>query len=730
MNALAKIGCRPCGRTLPQRILRVGESIVPTKAPHTIRISPGLLFFSSYSTDSRLATAKFSAKTGADENFSIADKTKDDRFGRRLGELLRNANQQENDPGSLWHDSGDVFRGSLEELRILRARGERAESALQEQSRKMILDCLVLLDRLSESLPRAEEYSSTWLSAAEGASSSDNVSLMDQILFNEFLKEWMLGWKEEQQQQQQQYHRKQQHPSQRSKRNATLPSPSQMAEKVDRYRSRSLVQPNPTSYNLLLNAMIYDKADRRKAILLADDYLKRLWQAQESTAYEYVDTVSITTIMKGWVDLGQPQTAQEWLDIMMDSGIPPNAVAYSILIHGWAKRGDAHAAESILQKALDYATTTHQNRNDTSQNPLIDRVVFHAVLDAWAVKASKQTPNNSNPSLRAKALVQKMNDLADEHPKLFGHRLRPNDETWHKLIAVVAFSSESKSRRSQEVGPQAAEKLLCEFEETKKDDSQTSTPPILLNRILQAYCSCGTRMHEAEAYYQRRCQQAQTSKPKDRFPNEVTFHNILSGWATAAKVVAKKKSKTAFEIPLRAEAWLETMEEQEKFKLSTRAYGSVLQAWSLSTKHHADAAGRAEDLLRKRVWPMLHTDNPDPELYKGVVICTNICLRAWSNQAAGGHSNSVTSSLRLLSDFLELASKHSLKPTEETFRAVLHAIATPSKIMTPVQKHNHSKVLLACMRERFRLMPSKGDLAKFERLKQRRDAYLAKHKQG
>ena len=74
------------------------------------------------------------------------------------------------------------------------------------------------------------------------------------------------------------------------------------------------------------------------------------------------------------------------------------------------------------------------------------------------------------------------------------------------------------------------------------------------------------------------------------------------------------------------------------------------------------------------------------------------------------------------------------KTTELADTLVSCSIATTDKelnsIVKDVQKHNHSKVLLACMRERFRLMPSKGDLAKFERLKQRRDAYLAKHKQG
>lgn len=546
--------------------------------------------------------------------------------------------------------------------------------------------------------------------------------------------------------------------------------------------------------------------------------------------------------MKGWVDLGQPQKAHQWLD----SGIPLNAVAYSTLIHGWARRGEALSAESVLERALEEATSDIANRttnmdmiNTTDSETIIgngyddchernvsivDRVVFHTVLDAWAARAASQGTSSTNgtsndgdenknsqpvavPAVRAKALVQTMIDMADHHPLSFAH-LRPNDETWHKLIAVVATSSSSKTndRRTMtvedEVGPRAAEKLLLEFESRQQHDllysssslstpsSSCSTPAVLLNRILNAYCSCGTQMEAAEAFYHRRrnlleneSRFRQQETTATTFPNEVTFNTILTGWANAAKVAAKKKKNTTAaadaEIPLRAQAWLEALQEQHGdsgvcSKRSTRSYSSVLQAWSLSTHLYKDAADRAEDLLRRSVWTLLLEEEGDfhhhrsgdsssrsrtldLELERGIVICTNIVLRAWSNQiaaaAASGndhnnntnHSNrAVGKCLRLLHDFLDLVEKkgqkqgqppsqnkmsssssNNIKPTEETFRAVLHAIiATPSNGMNPVQKHDHANALLRCMKDTYRLYPSKGDLSKFQRLTKRRDAFL------
>eukprot|EP00536_Pseudo-nitzschia_multiseries_P014216 jgi/Psemu1/37889/gm1.37889_g len=741
-----------------------------------------------------------------------------------------------------WKHAEDVLRTSLREIRVLRARCERererfaageedvSAAAAALSSRQwvaMIGDCIRVLDRLSLSLPQAEDLASSWLFDRNPGVSSvpgpAETSVLDRSLLNELLKEWMMGWKATQQQQQQQ---QRQQPQQRlhggsipqgqapnTKPGMLLPTPSAMAEKVDRYRSTCLIQPDPTSFNLLLHAMIRGEPSphprrRLAAVKLADDYLHRLVEAQSrwlsssshntnnghQYRYPYFDAVSVATVMKGWVDLGQPQRAHDWLDRTRTASVPPNAVAYATAIDGWAKARKPQKAESVLEMALseslerleleqlDSRAGADVDEKETT-GIVIDRVTFHTVLDAWAAAAAASTIGNPGSPFvpaanRARALVETMHHLADAHPDRLADLLRPSDETYYKLIATVAAQQQPLTRTAtvnansdSGTGPAAAEALLNQFEDDT--GSHSATPAIVLNRVLRAYCANGRQMEEAEFFFRRRCkilevaasshshrsfQSSGTNTPRGSlFPDQVSFHTILTGWATAAEVASKRNkfrsnnntaaaanaALAAAEIPFRAEAWLEEM-QRYSHPPSTRAYGSVLQAWSLSTRCHEDAADRAEELLKRHVWKMLDDDHDHDRnrnhqsataTATGITICTNIVLRAWSNQIAslpaprGSHhqtsatpscSRAVGRCLRLLHDFLALARDApkplQLAPTAETFRAVLHAIVSPSNGMTPIQKYDHSRALRTCMMDGYKIRPGPADLKKFERI--------------
>lgn len=434
------------------------------------------------------------------------------------------------------------------------------------------------------------------------------------------------------------------------------------------------------------------------------------------------------------------------------------------------------------------------------------------MLDAWAAKAAAGHNNNNNqkpgagsnsndaivPAIRARELVETMQDLADNTSTTTTslEHIRPNEETWYKLIATIALQQEQQRKRKprtkspaaagkveeeESFGPRGAEAMLAQFE--TDTESHSATPTILLNRILRAYCANGKRMEEAEAFYHRRCQiLATTSRdvntgaptaPSEasRFPNEVTFNTILTGWATAAEVAKKReksrsKSKAnsdnevdtrrtaaAVDMPHRAEAWLEEMRQQQHSP-STRSYGSILQVWSLSTRNHEDAANRAEELLRRHVWKTFDDHDGNDSVttagnHQGITICTNIVLRAWSNQIVSALPTRVTNKangvgidssglpprpslavgrcIRLFHDFLTLPGEI-VKPTAETFRAVLHAIVSPSNGMTPLQKYDHSKALLTCMKDVYRIRPGPDDLRKFERIESVKKSYLQRQR--
>ena len=615
-------------------------------------------------------------------------------------------------------EAEDVLRTSLEEIRILRtSRIERHhphhhdENSNNDNDRddsndallvsSLIRDCILLLNTVATTLPSIEEYYSPTSpssllfpnknNSSNSSSCSNNNSMIDDFddmicsndgddiiedtdvsasscsvlevqLLNELLKEWLLALQHGQVR------------SSSSTSNKLLPTPTQMAEIIDRYRSCMLLQPNATSYNILLNAMMMmmtNANNRQRGVNLADDYLRRLVRVQQQQQQQQqqqggtlnssiVDVISFTTVIKGWVGLDQPNKAQELFDKMqLVADVSPNAITYSTLIHGFAKAGHAMKAETLLLRSIqteldrlednDGTMRQHQHRqeegdddgngmndiknnksnNNNRRHRIVDRIVFHTVIDAWAAKAvtastvggrrgrsttnvntarfkKKQqqsnddivdtnTTNNIVPALRAKHIVDTMDSLANDHyPDM--EYLRPNKETWYKLICAIASQQQqqqlgttvsSSFSSSSSYGPMAAEEMLDRIENNNNggddDEFGVETPAVVLNRMLRAYittnltastttmatngtgtgyngdvdCNHGQviiqRMIDAEDFYHRRIskqkqsllqqQQQQDASPSSSllssssspaFPNAITFNTILTGWANTA----------------------------------------------------------------------------------------------------------------------------------------------------------------------------------------------------
>jgi len=99
-----------------------------------------------------------------------------------------------------WKHAEDVLETSLRDIRVLRARCERTAgegaSGSENEWIGMIRDCIRLLDRLSLSLPQAEDHSSSWLfdrnSGASSVPGPGETSVLNKSLLNELLKEWMM----------------------------------------------------------------------------------------------------------------------------------------------------------------------------------------------------------------------------------------------------------------------------------------------------------------------------------------------------------------------------------------------------------------------------------------------------------------------------------------------------------------------------------------------------------
>jgi hypothetical protein len=460
-----------------------------------------------------------------------------------------------------------------------------------------------------------------------------------------------------------------------------------------------------------------------------------------------VDIVSVATVMQGWANNGDAEKAQEWLDCLLKDtvakngtknalstlNIGPNTLAYTFVIQAWAQQGHAHKAQTVLETQLDAYWKC--GIDDKALRP--DRILFHAVLDAWS-KVCVPVERDKVAPMSAKALVHLMEDVASKMVQRGSRgdaeKVRPNIETFGKLIAIVTRSNTRK------YGPKQAERLLLEVEESFEEIA----PVVVVNRILQGYTDCA-RMEEAQAFLKRRFEQLEplcSRLPKACHPDVVTLNLLLKGFA--------KMAKKNPEAPQHARETLDRFATEFGIRPNMQSYSIILNSWSNCSSEREDAAEQAEDLLRSEVVDLYHAHGGDDRSFSSgkhnrnshvddFTICINIVLKTWSFQARHSHQTTkdkvkswqaVERALNLLAEFLETPDaalnidsfgknagrKYTLKevtanPSDGTFRAVLHAILDSSIS----QKHKWTEVIIGLMK-RHGYRPNKSDLKRMERL--------------
>ncbi|KAL3914350.1 MAG: hypothetical protein SGILL_006134, partial [Bacillariaceae sp.] len=243
-----------------------------------------------------------------------------------------------------------------------------------------------------------------------------------------------------------------------------------MAEKVEKYRWKCLVQPDATTINLILHAMV-----KVEGVADADRYLRTLLRASakqhlimESSAQDdagaastapsaphsrkpMVDIVSVSTVIQGWANKQEADKAQWWLDRMCADNldeedetnkalstlcIQPNTISYTLVIRAWAQNGETGKAHALLDQQLMSYWECDAN-DDERLRP--DRILFHTVLDAWS-KVTMPNAMQKEAPLRAKELMHWMEETANKMDELGRHEaarnVHPNMETFGKLIAI------------------------------------------------------------------------------------------------------------------------------------------------------------------------------------------------------------------------------------------------------------------------------------------------------
>jgi hypothetical protein len=593
------------------------------------------------------------------------------------------------------------------------------------QPNQRIRHCIQIYDHLATMMPRDAGNTSSLVYGPIfwGILETD-------LLLNRILVQWKSQYLSEQK---------------RRRRTSSLPSPSEMAQKVEHYRWKCLFRPNVVTFNILLHAMVVDEG-----VPIADRYLERLLQVAASYQIPpneleseaeliMVDTVSVSTVLQGWAKAGHPDKAQAWLDRMIEAAknpsprgsvidIRPNTVTYTFAIQGWAKLGQANKAEKLLEKCLD----AYRKSGDQQQQLQPDRVLFHAVLEAWSNVTRSEERNKIAPQ-RAIQLIQRMEDVAKEMEQEEKHNsfenVRPNILTWCMLVAIYARSN------SKQYGLKGAEDLLF----AKEQEMGETAPIIVVNRILHEYCNCG-RVKEALRFLQNRFETGWESTPQSSrtkcSPDVVTMNTILAGFA--------KISSTDPDAPLHADEWLKLFSEKYGIEPSIQTYSSILNAWSRCVRLRDDAAKRAEETLRNQVVDLYYEKSDSLAHHSRripysrgtfnnqideLTVCVNIVLKGWAISASHHYEitrnryqsqYAVEKSVTLLYDFLQDPDARKVRyrnspndglngvkarPTDVTFRTVFHTILDSG---IP-QMYDRANVILQLMQQ-YGFQPTEHDL--------------------
>lgn len=460
-----------------------------------------------------------------------------------------------------------------------------ATSSESTSNHQRVEYCIRLLDRLAASL--LQEYAAGGLFA----------SILDTTLLNDILYHW----------------NKTIHTRNTRESSKKLYSFSEMAEKIDKYRWCSLVQPNAQSFRTILDAACCSPSSSQDDVLFADHLLEKLIQVslkqQDDDNHPLMfDSHSITILIKAWVHQGHPQKAHDWLHRMQKISLllpkrisRPDTLTYTFVLNGWAQAGNPEQTEATLEEQLLDA----QNGN-IKATP--DIVSYNIVLKAWAKTLPKN--NHQKKDFPPEYVAQRALAIYHQIPQ-------PDEYSFVTILNCLPLLQ--------------AKTLLLE----QQVDGTIPLTIAAYNAVLQAHAKLGMA-NEAQDFL------LDHVLPKINVqPDEITFSTVLAAWAK------KKNSKRA---PQNVQKILDLMPDHGiPLSSSLSSLTSVLQCWAQQAT--PQAAQNTNDLFRQHP---PHT-----------IIGYNIVLQAYAS------IGNVEVAMNLLQEVLD---DPTIQPTRITFRTVLFAI--------------------------------------------------------
>ena len=295
------------------------------------------------------------------------------------------------------------------------------------------------------------------------------------------------------------------------------------------------------------------------------------------------DTISYTILLENWAEQAGriPHACNRAENIFHNmkrlgktenSPVQPTFITYSTLMKAYAKAGEAHKAEELLNEMMD-EYLVNNNRNIRP-----DLVIFNTLLRAISRSGLPDAVDT------IKAHMTRMESMATKAVLGHGVSISPDLQSYNSLLHAIARSG----RRG---AGEECEKLLVD---TMMLSSRLLPDIVSYTATIQGYANAGKAEH-AERVLRKACEDYYkhdegTDQHQSMKPTVNIFSAAISAWS---------KSGSA-EAPERAEALLEWMKDLSKAgdlvgPIDTVVYNALLSVYSNSGRK--DAGNRAEHIL-------------------------------------------------------------------------------------------------------------------------------------
>ena len=329
------------------------------------------------------------------------------------------------------------------------------------------------------------------------------------------------------------------------------------------------VNPTTLDYNIILNMWVKSKGG-----VLAAERCEQILGTMQSLFHETNDfsiqpnVETFKSVLLSWKNSNVPfaavraQRVLEWMVRLYEAGendALPDSDCFDIVLQIWSRTDDAQAAQKaehllLLQDKLSQITQSHKLKPTTTS--------FNAVLNAWAKKISKESP-------QSKKLVTLLSLMEHLYFEMGQTRVVPDRCSYNIVLCALAKGCCVQTAKK-------ADTILRNIEDRYRRQQITWEPDaVLFNAAIGAWAHSDApgAYRKAQSILDRQLNLFRDGKCLECLPDVIGFTSVLASCASEPK---KSEQRKAFNVALSV---IQTLEKHPEFGQANHVtYGTVLKA--------------------------------------------------------------------------------------------------------------------------------------------------------